>query len=573
MPRLCDLPREILHQIFSHFVQQDIYEDVKPEATTHEVRLSRPAPDIDLDTLDFSTLDDPLPAGSRFRPDSRHRHNDEGTRALAGLCRTSRRLDVAARPLLYRTFIKPPNIVYNYSAVQDNETLRLFLRALLLNPKLTEYVQELFIFDWPGHLTLINRVDWTLSTEARQELKRLFREVMERLPIGFYGYRQAFELALLANEMFHKGSPDCEKVVTSINYNEDAEVALLLLLCPRLTRLAMAVEKSAHQYFPLGFFIEGEAPVMCPNASFVQLVMRSISDLIEYPMGHLDHLTHFTFIAPDKSFQFNRSSPLHPTRVHELLTLPRLLTLEIGPYDLRSASIPSAMPEEDLAPSKLNSSNITALTLGCVSLPRQDLMQLLSLCKSLTSLSLTFTTRFGSRQIDGYCESWSEVVDCFRHGHADSLVELKLGMVSRPTRYAVAWEDGTEDHRRLSPIRTLSDCQSLRALEIDQSAFLKLHYDGPPTRRPIAEVLPSQLQTLKITCFDSGLFPQMDAFLAGLPASHPELKKVEVKLGDFCGHDRDRAYPPHNLVRSAEEHLDRIHMEFRRRGIEFIETA
>jgi len=213
--------------------------------------------------------------------------------------------------------------------------------------------------------------------------------------------------------------------------------------------------------------------------------------------------------------------------------------------------------------------SMRSMLLETVSFPEATLRALIPSCPELQSFGVTLkwldlVSHHGSGM------QWDDVVSTL-DSHVDLLTHLKLDIETPP-----------EDAGPMEPIghwswpmsiSTLRSFTRLSHLEIHQSAFLNLTEDGNPLREPLADVLPPSLQVLRILCFDGGLLPQLDALIVTLPHSYPLLSRVEVKLGDFCQYDVTRSYPPHNLVRSAEEHLDRVYNDFRRLGIEFIETA
>ncbi|GAB7340847.1 hypothetical protein MBLNU457_7208t1 [Dothideomycetes sp. NU457] len=477
---------------------------------------------------------------------------NDNLKILNRLCLTSRRLESTARGLLYHTFVKPENLHstrrrwYGIGQISDNVVLRRFLRTLIQRPDLRKHVKRLVLLRWKDHLTRHHQVSSRLSAQDERDFKQILSQALEQYHLKD-GVDRAWKNALLAD---HWTPPTLDGAQSKRypNYCEDAEVALLLLLVPNIDTLEIDIPGKAS--------IEPSSDIRAyPYEPFFRFTLRSIL------AGDLGP-THFSNLRRFHSLRrmYYQQQVIELPTLSEILSIPSLQTFTgfLTATEVDGGSRPFWPAAQ---------STIHTLKLDAEHVPIDVLEGLLNGIAQLKSFSITYTHENIVDLVFGM-DDWSAVRRALS-AHSSSLEELKLDIETPPpekTRGASSWP---------LLIDTLLSFERLQKVEIHQSAFLNLDLatNGSRSRRPLAEVLPPSIQELTVLCFDSGLFSQLDAFVAMIPTAYPVLQKLEVKLGDFCHFDQNRAYPPHNLVRSAEGHLDRVIAKLDKIGVEFVERA
>jgi len=475
---------------------------------------------------------------------------NDNLKILNRLCHVSKGFYTTARGLLYHTFVKPENLHstrrrwYGIGQISDNIVLRRFLRTLIEKPELRQHVKRLVLLRWKDHWSIHHRVTSRLSAHDEREYKEILRQALGQYHLKD-GVDRVWKNALLADQ-WTPPTLDVTQSRIHPNYCEDAEVALLLLLLPKIDTLEVDIpgkasteafsDKSAYPYEP-----------------FFRFTLRSI---IAGDLGP----THFSNLRRFHSLRrmYYQQQVIELLTLSEILSIPSLQTLTgfLTATEVDGGTRPFQPAAK---------STIHTLRLDAEHVPIDALDDLLNGIARLRFFSITYTHENIADLVFGM-DNWSAVRRALS-SHSSSLEELKLDIESPPpekSRGAWSWP---------LLIDTLSSFNQLTKIELHQSALLNLSTDGSRSRRPLAEVLPRSVQELHILCFDEGLLPQMDGFVASIPTAYPVLQKVEVKLGDFCHFDQNRAYPPHNLVRSAEGHLDRVVANLEKIGIEFVERA
>ena len=163
---------------------------------------------------------------------------------LTSLCLVCKQLDAVARPLLYHTFDKPetPRFIYRRwygsNRITDNVVLRRFLRTILHRSDLARYVKRLILRRWLNHCVR-HHCDFssTLSLQDERQYKQILTEATDRHHLP--GVHEAWRRALLDDYWRPPTVQGAAEQPRYPNYVEDAEIALLILLTPRLQSLAM----------------------------------------------------------------------------------------------------------------------------------------------------------------------------------------------------------------------------------------------------------------------------------------------------------------------------------------------
>lgn len=475
---------------------------------------------------------------------------NDNLKVLNRLCRVSRRLCRVSTGLLYHTFVKPENLHstrrrwYGIGQISDNIVLRRFVRTLIQRPELRKHVKRLVLLRWKDHHTRHHQVSSRLSAQDEREYKQVLSQALEQYHLKD-GVDRAWKNALLADQ-WTPPTLDAAQPRRYPNYCEDAEVALLLLLVPSVDTLEIDLPGKAS--------IEPLLDIRAyPYEPFFRFTLRSIlaGDL---GPAHFSNLRRFNSLRR----MYYQQQVIELPTLSEILSIPSLQSFT---GFLTATEVDGGnRPFRPTAKSKIHT-----LRLDAEHVPIDVLEGLLNSVLRLRSFSITYTHENIADLVFGMGD-WSAVRRALS-AHSSSLKELKLDIESPPpdkTHGASSWP---------LLIDTLLSFERLTKLEIHQSAFLNLATDGSRSRRPLAEVLPRSLTELTISCFDQGLLPQLDAFVAMIPTTYPALQKLEVKLGDFCHFDQNRAIPPHNLLRSAEGHLDRVVANLDKIGVEYVERA
>jgi len=474
----------------------------------------------------------------------------DNLKILSRLCHVSKRFDATARGLLYHTFIKPENLHstnrrwYGIGQIKDNVVLRRFLRTIVQKPELRQHTKRLVLLRWKDHWTRHHQVSSLLSGHDEQQYKQVVQQALDRYSLPG-GIDAIWKNAILADE-WTPPTLDGVQSVRHPNYCEDAEIALLLLLLPRIETLEVDIpgKASIESWFDKSAY---------PYEPFFRFALRSI---IAGDLGP----SHFTNLRRFHSLR----RMYYQQQVIELPTLSEILSI-LSLQTLTGFLTATEVDSGTRPFSAVSKSSIQTVRIDAEHVPIDVLEDLLNNIARLRSFSISYTHENIADLVYGM-DDWSAVSNALLC-QSSSLEELRLDIESPPP------EKSKDPWTWPRLIDSLSSFDRLTKLEIHQSAFLNVATDGSRIRRPLAEVLPQSSQELKILCFDQGLLPQMDALIATLPEAYPVLRKIEVQLGDFCRFDQNRGYPAHNLVRSAEEHQDRMVANLEKLGIEFIEWA
>lgn len=148
---------------------------------------------------------------------------------LASLCRTSKRFNALAEPLLYRTFVKKANNYRPFSAdrsvpgtvsIPPNDQLRSFLRSIIHRPELALHIRTVVLREWEtDHSRLTDGFDFSPPDDHTAD--------------AFYS---------TANRFIDMPQSNCSEWRNALAVgNEDAEIALLLALAVNLTSLELKI--------------------------------------------------------------------------------------------------------------------------------------------------------------------------------------------------------------------------------------------------------------------------------------------------------------------------------------------
>ncbi|PNS14458.1 hypothetical protein CAC42_3744 [Sphaceloma murrayae] len=511
-------------------------------------------PDELLDSIFALFLDDPYSAAHlwslplRFPDPSEQVRNSTSARrpnfgryTLWSLSLVCRRLHRLATPQLYHTFATSTAMWYPTTNRIPLRTCK-FIVSLLLKPALVQHLKRLILHPlassfWAHESPFFPSQPPDYAAQWRRLEAGPVIDNAAQLGLGTSQLTSAFRIRL------HSASRTDGFIADRIRGYEPIEAQLLLALAPRLETLVWSDWRSEAGPEVAGMF-------RWVNAHSLKTLIANYSYDLE-TLGQWGHLTRFSKI--DKICVIcgcERSPPPLPGgRSVGLFKSARQAILH-GRRGIDALSL--AFP----------------CTTGLVSL--------LSPCTALRSLHIRLDVDFRMRDIS---QSWGRV--------SGSWTEVIASLTSNP-RLIETIEDLTLDSEVKNRedwtmttdnwplhVETLHGFRTLRRLAIHQSAFLSFEATSsfPTVRKRIGDVVPATVERVRILCFDAGLLNQMDEFVGSLPGLCPELKRVEVRMGDFCCFDVNRTYPPHNLVRSSEDHLETLYGEFGKRGIEFVEIA
>ncbi|KAG8626181.1 hypothetical protein KVT40_006582 [Elsinoe batatas] len=491
-------------------------------------------PDELLDLIFSHFLDDPytesklwsvtlsLPEPSELvRNATSSRRPNYGRYALRSLSIVCHRLHQLATPWLYHTF---PTSTAMWYPVTNRIPLRTcqFLVSLLVNPSLAKHVRRLVLHPlaatWWAHESPFypsQPPEYALQSRRLESVTHI-RENIDKLGISGSQLSTAFRIRL------HSASRMEGFVVDRIRGYEPIEAQLLLAITPRLETLIWSDWRSE---------AGPEVANMLRHVNATNLKTLIVD--YAFDLGTLDRWGNLG------RFQTTQTS------------------ITCGCERVYYTHSPGDVPRG------MNTTPVNTIPLTRT----RSLSPILHI-----RLTVDFHMRDISQSWGRVAGSWTDVLSDISANPAllDTIEDLVLDSVVKNPEEGMMTTDNWPIHAS-----SLHAFQRLRRLEVHQSAFISFSPSSsfPTNRRPIAEVVPETLERLKILCFDAGLLGQMDDFVRELSSSFKNLKKVEVQTGDFCCFDVNRAYPPHNLVRSSEDHIEGLYRRCRERGVEFVETA
>ncbi|KAF2219373.1 hypothetical protein BDZ85DRAFT_252905 [Elsinoe ampelina] len=520
---LLSLPDELLDLIFSHFL-----DDPYTESKLWSVTLSLPEP------------------SELVRNATSSRRPNYGRYALRSLSSVCHRLHQLATPWLYHTF---PTSTAMWYPVTNRIPLRTcqFLVSLLVNPSLAKHVRRLVLHPlaatWWAHESPFypsQPPEYAIQSRRLESITSI-RENIDKLGIGGSQLSTAFRIRL------HSASRMEGFVADRIRGYEPIEAQLLLAITPRLETLIWSDWRSE---------AGPEVANMLRHVNATNLKTLIVD--YAFDLGTLD--------------QWGNLGRFQTTQTSISCGCERVY------YTHSPGDVPRGMnttPVNTLTLSRTRSlSPMSSLRL--ISPCSTGLRTLLATLPGLRSLHIRLTVDFHMRDISQswgrVAGSWTDVLSDIGANPAllDTIEDLVLDSVVKNPEEGMMTTDNWPIHAS-----SLHAFQRLKSLEVHQSAFISFSPSSsfPTNRRPIAEVVPETLERLKILCFDAGLLGQMDEFVQILPATYKVLKRLEVQTGDFCCFDVNRAYPPHNLVRSSEDHIEGLYRRCRERGVDFVEMA
>ncbi|GAM83725.1 hypothetical protein ANO11243_017140 [Dothideomycetidae sp. 11243] len=449
---------------------------------------------------------------------------------LARLCRTCKRLHDIVTPLLYRTFVgvgwDPYDIWQDVYGAWWIPTGMNLLVTLLRKPQLGEHLRKVcFTWDASG--------------------------------LMFPQMRDGGREQTLWNDDSGAGLPDF-----SASRSVLTRPTSLLYDMSRLVTFE-------------------DLHALCKNTSMVQCleailaVSPHVNLLVCYnqaqygPSHDLDHRS----FSPESLANLTHLSVLTSTYwswLPHLLSIPHLQEVRV---DCRIPSI-FGKDHEKVSNRQLTRGSSSLRSLYMQVVCEKTVQALVKGSNDLKSVEITYNLDEGKHSHENvacHC-NWTAII---RHlqdnvNLRNSLLRLSLD-VARGGRETESFEP---EHWP-SAASDLKSFQHLKRLSAHQSVFLQ--FNKPPReprvlKRPLQDVLPTSLQHLKIFCFDGGLCHQLEAFIPFLQ-DYPALRSIEVVYGDFCLLDRARTVPPHNLVRSYEDHVEMLYQKFKARGVDFVEYA
>ncbi|GAB7350542.1 hypothetical protein MBLNU459_g1125t1 [Dothideomycetes sp. NU459] len=459
--------------------------------------------------------------------------------ALARVCRTCTRLRAIAEPLLYRTYVKPPNALKpdrlgpeiiensNLRLHRANRHLRCFLRTLIERPDLARLVRFMTLGEWD--------TAWSLRKAGA------FTELPDQDLV--HSYR-------LATKEIWLRKPWAVKWVSYLACGiEDAEVALLLSLTTNLTELDIALpnfyEKRGHELFYRRIFEDalGEDAGGHSQTAFKQL--RRIHTVLWQPTN-----------PPAYGF------PLYP--VSEMIRLPSLESFaaygafESG-YAFQWTVKPRTLP-------------LTSLDLGGCGLSASALATLIASCACLKTLFLSY----GEDTAQTEDITWPEIITALE-SQKDSLEVLGLRADPCSQLYAeeISSQSGLKEFADWKPVGSLRHFTALKKLSIYQTPLL-----GPEdyigeiepalTDVHLPDILPSSLESLVIANCTIFALPQLEALLCVGKRGFPHLKKIDVEPVDLWLDLLDVTETEADQVSSR---LERIKKGFRNAQVDWVEDV
>ncbi|KAF4556733.1 Hypothetical protein D9617_1g086120 [Elsinoe fawcettii] len=449
-----------------------------------------------------------------------------GRYTLRALSSTCHRLHQVATPWLYHTF---PTSTAMWYPVTNRIPLRTcqFLVSLLSNPSLAQYVRRLVLHPlaatWWAHESPFfpSQPPEYAAQSRRLESTSNLRNNIDKLGIGNSQLGTAFRIRL------HSASRMEGFVADRIRGYEPIEAQLLLAIMPRLETLVWSDWRSE------------AGPKVASMLRHVNATsLKTLIINYAYDLGTLDQWG------------------------------------DLGRFRTSHTSITCGCERILYTPSPDMARGMNTTPSNTLNLTR--LRSLLAPVPGLRALHIRLTVDFRMRDISQswgrVSGSWTDVLSDITSNPSllETVEDLVLDSVVKDPEEGIMTTDNWPVHAS-----SLHSFKRLRNLEVHQSAFISFSPSSsfPTNRRPIAEVVPGTLRRLKVLCFDAGLLGQMDEFVQHLPGEYAELKRVEIKGGDFCCFDVNRAYPPHNLVRSSEDHIEGLYRRCKTKGVDFVEMG
>ncbi|TKX19423.1 hypothetical protein C1H76_8271 [Elsinoe australis] len=491
----------------------------------------------------------PEPA-EQVRTSTARRRANLGRLTLHALTLTCHRLYKLATPHLYHTFPTSTAMWYPTANRLPLRTCQ-FLTSLLLNPSLALHIRRLVLHPLAASF-------WAHESPFFPSQPPEYAAVSRRLESAPDVMDNIAQLGLATSQLstafrirLHEASQVQGFVAGRIRGYEPIEAQLLLAIAPKLETLVWSDWRSE-----AGPEVAGMLRLVNPGT------LRSLVVNYGYDLGTLDEwgdlgrfraLEKMTVVCGCERVGYAGGPMGGGARVMGM----------VGPKTSGGGGGESR---------GVKSMQELRLAFPCTS----GIRELVAHCHGLRKLHIRLDVDFRMRDISQswgrVSGSWNEIVEDLTSNAAllETVEDLTLDSVVKHTDSDMMTTDNWPVN-----VETLHGFRRLKWLKIHQSAFISFEPTSsfPTHRRPIAGVVPPTLETLSILCFDAGLLNQMDEFVNHLPDLYPELKKIEVQMGDFCCFDVNRAYPPHNLVRSSEDHIENLYQQFRKRGIDFVEMA